>query len=395
MWDVVVVGARCAGASTAFLLARRGYKVLLIDRAKFPADTMSTLYIHQPGLRLLSQWGILDSVIASGCPRIETVSYQVLDVRLHGPMARLGSIDAAYAPRRRILDQILVDAAVTAGAEFMDECSLTGVSTEDGRVTGAKFRTKRNGETTEQTHLLVGADGLHSRVAELVGAPIKVEDPLMTCIYYSGWTGISSGFEMRERPGSWIATVPTHDGVTLVLTYFPQDEFASIRTDPLKAHLESTRLMAPDLFDQMTHGEQVVRLHGTGNQRNFFRTANGPGWVLVGDAGHHEDSITARGITNAFVQAELLSDVLRDDMADVDRVDAALGSFADRRDAALTERYRSTLETAKLQVQNSRISMLKAISQTPAMTDRYFALAAGIISMDEFLTPDLIDMLYE
>jgi flavin-dependent dehydrogenase len=152
--------------------------------------------------------------------------------------------------------------------------------------------------------------------------------------------------------------------------------------------------MTPDLFGEITDGEQVVKLQGTGDQRNFFRKAHGPGWVLVGDAGHHIDSITARGITNAFIQAELLSDTLGEDLADQDRVNSALSIFSERRYDMLIDGYRSTVETAKLQVQDSRLKMVRAISQVPALTERYFALVAGIISMDDFLTPELIKLLY-
>jgi len=393
MWDVIVVGARCAGAATAMLLARRGQRVLLVDRAKFPTDTMSTLYIHQPGVARLHRWNILDPVIASGCPRIVTATHQVQDVRLHGPITAVGEVDATFAPRRRVLDQILVDAAVEAGAEFASGCSLVDIVFESGRAIGARLRTENGTLVTEHARLIVGADGMRSRVAEAVKARTVVEDPRMTCIYYSGWTGIPGEFTMRERSGSWIATVPTHDGVTLVMTYFPRDRFAEIRADPLKAHLDALRGFAPDLADSMSGGDQVEKLVGTANQQNFFREAHGPGWVLVGDAGHHRDSITARGITNAFIQAELLDEELGDDFADSARVDAALSRFADRRDTAFMRCYRGTLESAKLHVNGPRLQILRAISEMPEQTERYFALTAGIISMADFMTPELIESL--
>jgi 2-polyprenyl-6-methoxyphenol hydroxylase-like FAD-dependent oxidoreductase len=395
MWDAVIVGARCAGASTALLLARQGHRVLLVDRATFPSDTMSTLYIHQPGVSMLDRWGILDSIIASGCPRLENVTYCVQDVLMHGPVATLGNIDATYAPRRQILDQILINAAVQAGAEFRAGCSLSAVLSENDRVAGVRLNSNNGGEIVEQTRLLVGADGMRSRVAELVHAPTVIEDPRLSCVYYTGWTRISCGLSIREQPGSSIGTVPTHDDVTLILTYFPQDSFTAIKSDPLRAHLDSIKATAPDLFDEVSGSEQAVRLHGTGDQRNFFRKAHGPGWVLVGDAGHHLDSITARGITNAFVQADMLSGEIKGDLANEQNVDAALSHFEARRHDAQIDGYRSTLETARLQVQNSRLKMLRAISQVPALTERYFALLAGMISMDEFLTPELVKLLYK
>jgi flavin-dependent dehydrogenase len=147
------------------------------------------------------------------------------------------------------------------------------------------------------------------------------------------------------------------------------------------------------LYDQLATSEQVVRLQGTGDQQNFFRQACGPGWALVGDSGHHEDSISARGITNAFIQAELLSEHVGGRLDSEQQLTAALSRFARQRDAALIDVYRSTLETARLQAPRSRVEMLREISLVPELTRRYFALAAGIISMDEFLTPELITLI--
>jgi 2-polyprenyl-6-methoxyphenol hydroxylase-like FAD-dependent oxidoreductase len=393
MWDAVVVGARCAGASAALLLAQRGHRVLLIDKATFPSDVMSTLYIHQPGVTLLGRFGVMKSVVESGCPRVEILTYRVDDVELRGPVPSLGPVDATYAPRRWILDQLLIDAAVRAGAEFIDGCALSGLKTENGRVTGVRLQMRNGAVLTEEARLIVGADGMRSAVARLTGAPFIVEDSLLSCVYYSGWTGLSCGFSIIQRTGNSIGTVPTHDGVTLILTYFPQAEFAAVKTDPMAAHRGCIREMAPDVYDEICAGEQAIRLHGTGYQPNFFRQAAGPGWVLIGDAGHHLDSITATGITNAFTQANLLGEALDCDLADQARVDSALARFDIERYDALIDGYHSTLASAKMQVQESRLAMLRAISQVPELTQRYFGLLAGIISTDEFLTPDLADLL--
>ena len=394
MWDAVVVGARCAGATTALLLARQGHRILLIDRARFPSDTMSTLFIHQPGISRLEHWGLLEAVIGSGCPRIHDATYMLQDVRLHGKVAELGNVDYALAPRRHILDQILINAAVDEGVEFAEECTLDELlSGDDGRIGGVRFRMPGGAVATEESRLTIGADGMRSRVARLADAGFTIDDPRMTCIYYSGWTGLEIGFEIRERPGRWLATIPTNDDVTLILTYFPQSEFAIVKDDPQASHLAAIRASAPDLYDQLATSEQVVRLQGTGDQQNFFRQACGPGWALVGDSGHHEDSISARGITNAFIQAELLSEHVGGRLDSEQQLTAALSRFARQRDAALIDVYRSTLETARLQAPRSRVEMLREISLVPELTRRYFALAAGIISMDEFLTPELITLI--
>ncbi|MEV7601393.1 FAD-dependent oxidoreductase [Kitasatospora sp. NPDC089797] len=385
-WDAVVVGARVAGAATALLLARSGRKVLLIDRAAFPSDTMSTLYIHQPGVARLSEWGVLPALLDSGCPVLDTIDYEVGGVRLASPAPELPGAPAAFAPRRAVLDQLLVDAAVKAGVEFVDRANLQELVHTDGRVTGVRFRTA-GGVRTEAARLVVGADGMRSKVAQLVGAPLEVSDPRASCVYYTGWAGISTGFGFHESPGNWIVRIPTHDDVTLISTYFPQDRFAEIRQDPFRHHLAAVRTTAPGLYQQLTEAEQVEPILGTGDQQNYFRRGHGPGWVLVGDAGHHLDTISARGITNGLLQAAFLAEEL------TDRVDdpAALARFTRRRDEELTEPYQSTLELARLTVTPARLRMLREIGESPELTARYFAVVAGMLGIDELFDDDGLD----
>ncbi len=115
-YDVIVVGARCAGSPTAMLLARRGHRVLVVDRSTFPSDTVSTHLVHPPGVAALQRWGLLDRVLATGCPPIDTYAFDFGAFTLSGAP---GTPEApvAYAPRRTVLDQVLVEAAAEAGAE--------------------------------------------------------------------------------------------------------------------------------------------------------------------------------------------------------------------------------------------------------------------------------------
>ncbi|MBD0695413.1 NAD(P)/FAD-dependent oxidoreductase [Streptomyces sp. CBMA123] len=389
-WDAVVVGARVAGAATALLLARSGHRVLLIDRAAFPSDTASTLYIHQPGVAKLAEWGVLPALLDSGCPALDTIGYEVGGVRLAGPAPVMPGAPAAFAPRRRVLDQLLVDAAVKAGVEFADRANLQELVHSDGRVTGVRFRTA-SGVRTEHARLVVGADGMRSRVARLVDAPVESGDPRASCVYYTGWTGLSTGFGFHESPGNWIVRIPTHDDLTLISTYFPQDRFTEIRQDPFRHHLAAVRATAPGLYQQLTEAEQVEPIIGTGDQQNYFRRGHGPGWVLVGDAGHHLDTISARGITNALLQAAFLAEELTVDPADPVRLDAALARFTRRRDEALTEPYQSTLELARLTVTPARLRMLREIAESPALTGRYFAVVAGMLGIDELFDDEDLD----
>ena len=140
MYDAIVVGARCAGSPTAMLLARRGYRVLLVDRATFPSDTLSTHFLHLSGTALLEQWGLLDTVRASGCPTLRELVFDIGSLRLVGPPQPAGEVDEMFCCRRTVLDQILVDAAVEAGAELRQGFTVDQLIEEDGRVVGISGR---------------------------------------------------------------------------------------------------------------------------------------------------------------------------------------------------------------------------------------------------------------
>src|SRR5258706_8851238 len=136
-YDVIIVGARCAGSPTAMLLARKGYRVLLVDRATFPSDTVSTHVVHPLGAAALARWGLIDRLTATGCPPIHTYTFDF------GPFTIAGSpgtpdAPVAYCARRTVLDKLLVDAASEAGAEVREEFTVEELVVDDGRVTGVR-----------------------------------------------------------------------------------------------------------------------------------------------------------------------------------------------------------------------------------------------------------------
>ncbi|SFS40556.1 FAD-dependent oxidoreductase [Saccharopolyspora flava] len=395
-FDAIVVGARCAGSPTAMLLARAGHRVLLLDRGEFPSDTISTHVIHQPGVAALARWGLLEQLRATGCPPLRHARYQVGDVRLAGCGRGVAGQRAGYAPRRFVLDDLLARAAVAAGAELREKCRVTGlVRDEDGRVVGVRGE-HRGVEFTERAALVVGADGMRSSVAAHAGAAFTTWDERLSCAYYSYWTGVPADLEIYEEPGSWVAATPTHGHATLVLTYFPQSRFRAVRADARRAHLQRVRDTAPELFERLQGGEQVERLRGSGDQQNFFREATGPGWVLVGDAGHHKDSITARGISDAFGQAESLARHISGELDSPSRLDAALGGFAAERDGALRPGYEATLSVARMVPPNEhRMALLRAIQRDEELTSIYFDAFAGATDITALYTPRLRELLAE
>lgn len=390
MFDVIVVGARCAGSPTAMLLARAGHRVLLLDRSERGTDTLSTHVIHQPGVAALARWGLLDRILATGCPPIDRVLYRVADIRLEGCSGGVDGHEAAYAPRRHLLDPLLADAAVEAGADYRTRCTVTGLlRDETGRVRGVRAR-HGGREFTEHARLVIGADGMRSTVAALCEAPKVQETPRLTCAYYSYWDHESERLELHERPGGWVAAVPTNDRTTLVLTYFPQSSFEDVRAGAEEAYLDQIRVTAPDVYETLHGRPRTERLRGTGHQENFFRQATGPGWVLVGDAGHHKDSITARGITDAFLQAESLTKHIGDALADGPRLDEALAAFARDRDILMAESYRAALSAARLEIHPKRLSLLRAVQSDPGLTSTYFDIFAGIRPATALYTPQLL-----
>lgn len=372
------------------LLARAGHRVLLLDRAAFGSDTLSTHLIHQPGVAALDRWGLLDQVRASGAPAIDQVTYAVDDIRLVGCSRGVDGRRAAYAPRRQVLDALLTEGAITAGVHYRERCAVTGLLRDAlGRVVGVEG-THRGRRFTERASLVIGADGMRSSVARLAGAKMITEHPRLTCAYYGYWQGLPARMHLWERPGSWVATVPTNGDATLVAAYFPQSDFDKVRTDAEAAFRARVRESAPAVHERIQGRSPLERLRGTGQQQNFVRRASGPGWALVGDAGHHKDSITARGISDAFAQVENLVSRVSGQLDDPALLDQGLHAYATRRDTALAESYDATLSTARLEVHPRRLALLRAVQEDRELTTTYFDVVAGIRPGVALLSPRLL-----
>ena len=191
MVDAIVVGARCAGAATAMLLARAGQDVLLVDRARFPSEIPHGHLIHRHGPQRLADWGLLDRVLATGCRPIASLSVDLGDFALVGRDLWVDGVPVALGPRRAALDRVLVEAAVEAGAEFRDGFVVDDLLFEDGRVVGVEGRSD-GGAVRERAHFVVGADGRDSRVAKRVEAPEYEVVPTVSVWYFSYWSGVPS-----------------------------------------------------------------------------------------------------------------------------------------------------------------------------------------------------------
>ncbi len=378
MYDVIVVGARCAGAATAQLLARAGRTVLLLDRAQFPSDTLSTHYIHQPGLARLDRWGLLGEVLATGAPLLTRFSFHAPGARLTGPAPALGSITGGCAPRRYALDHLLVQAAIRGGAEFRPRTNVVDLEWENGRVTGVRHATLQGPAILERAHLVIGADGRNSTVARLVRAPYLRQDPRLSRTYYSYWSGMpDQGLRTYGQQGTGTACVPTQDGATLIAVASSRTLPATVDGDRHRAYEQMLRQSSPELDEQLASARQEDRLYCCADQPNFFRQPHGPGWALVGDAAHTKDSINARGITDAFIQSEILVEQLDGPIEHTDQVEGALAKYALHLREEFTQAYEQALLTARLDIDRHRSHMIEN-QHDPAFIDRWFRSFAGI-----------------
>ena len=204
MYDVIIVGARVAGASTAMLLARRGLKVLVVDRATFPSDTLSTHQVQLPGVARLARWGVLDAVLAACTPLTRDVRFDQGDAVITGRYPAYQGVEAMCSPRRTLLDRVLVDAARAAGAEVRENFAVEEIL-GDRPVTGIRGREKGAPAITEQARLVIGADGKHSLVATAVGARTYRARPPRSMAFYTYWSDVpprdGSPAGSRKLPG--------------------------------------------------------------------------------------------------------------------------------------------------------------------------------------------------
>ena len=390
MYDAIVVGARCAGSPTAMLLARKGYQVLLVDRSTFPSDIMSTHFVKVPGVSRLERWGLLDRVAATNCPPITSIALDYGDFALRGfsPPAE-GVPSAAYCPRRTVLDKILVDAAVEAGVELREGFTVDEVLRDGDTVTGIRGHARGNGASvTEEARIIIGADGLHSVVARAVDAPRYQEVPALECGYYSYFSGVpAGGVEVYFRDRRIILVFPTNDDQICLVVGAPIDEFHAFRSD-IDGYFYRSLDLVPELAERVRGGRREERWVGTADLPNFFRKPYGPGWALVGDAGYHKDPAAGDGISDAFRDAELLTDAIDAGFSGRAPLDDALAAYEQQRNADSQGNYQITLQWASHQpLPPQQRAFLRAVASSPEETNRFFGVGAGVISREEFFSP--------
>jgi flavin-dependent dehydrogenase len=390
-FDAIVVGARCAGSPTAMLLARKGFRVLLVDRASFPSDTVSTHLIHPLGVEALSRWGLLGRLVATGCPPIHTYRFDFGPITISGSPGTETS-PVAYCPRRTVLDKLLVDAAAEAGAEVREGFTVEEILIENGRVAGIRGRSNDGGAKVERARVVVGADGMRSSVAAAVRPEHYDEKPPLLAAYYTYWSGLPTDgrFENYIRDRRGFAAMPTHEDLTVVIAGWPYSEFAENKTDVEGNYLKTIEL-APAFADRLRGARREARFAGMAVP-NYFRQPFGPGWALVGDAGYNKDFITAQGIMDAFHDAELCAAALDNALSEGRPFVEAMGEYQWARDARVKPMYDFTCQLATLEPPPPEMQQLiAAIHGKEKAMDAFARMNAGTLSPAEFFAPENIN----
>jgi 2-polyprenyl-6-methoxyphenol hydroxylase-like FAD-dependent oxidoreductase len=390
MYDAIVVGARCAGSSTAMLLARQGFKVLLVDRAPFPSDTISTHILWPHGAEILARWGLLQPLAATGAPPIcRSMTFDV------GPFALRGAIPDAndglggFCPRRTVLDALLVDAATRSGVEFRESFTVNGLVMADDAVVGLRGHENGARAVEERARIVIGADGVNSFVARAARAPEYDVRPVAACCYYSYFRDVAQDdIELYMRDHCAFGGAPTNDGLHLVMVNWPAADFPAVRAD-VEGHVWRTLEKAPDFLARVRDGRREERWYGTAGVPGYFRRPFGRGWALVGDAGYNRDPITAQGISDAFIDAERLAAALGAAVSGSAGFDELLAAHEVARNARVRPMYEFTSHLATLEPPPVEMrALFGALRGNQDATNAFLSAITGAIPLSDFLSND-------
>ena len=351
MYDAIVIGARCAGSPTAMLLARKGYRVLLLDKASFPSDTISTHVIWPRGAEALDRWGLLERLESTNTPAIGlNLTFDIGPIALKGGVRGANGGRGGLCPRRTVLDTILVRAAVESGAELRERFSVEELIREDGRVVAIRGRSGGGASVEERARIVIGADGAQSTVAKWVGAEEydRIE-PLVT-FFYSYYSGIDiDDIELYNGvPYQGAAYFPTNEGLTLVAGGWPSARFQEIRSD-IEGNVVRAHSQVPGMAERLAGAKREEKWYGTAGVPNVFRKPYGPGWALVGDAGYVRDPLTAQGISDGFIDAEGVTEAIDAAFGGRRPLEEGMAEHQRRRDERVQPMFQFTTQLARLE----------------------------------------------
>jgi 2-polyprenyl-6-methoxyphenol hydroxylase-like FAD-dependent oxidoreductase len=390
MYDAIIVGARCAGSSTAMLLARRGFKVLLVDRASFPSDTISTHILWPHGAEILARWGLLDTLAATGLPPIcRPMTFDVGPFALRGRIPDANDGRGGFCPRRTVLDSLLAQAAAGSGVEFRESFTVDELLVTGDTVGGVRGHGKGGAAVEERARVVIGADGVNSFVAGAVRAPEYERRPVAACCYYSYFSGISQDdIELYVREHCAFGGVPTSDGLHLVMVNWPARNFPAVRAD-IEGHVWRALERAPDFLARVREGRREEKWYGTAGVPGYFRKPYGRGWALVGDAGYNRDPMTAQGISDAFIDAEMIASALSTWLSGSGTFEPLMKDHETARNERVRPMYEFTSELATLEPPPPKLQALfGALRHNQDATDAFLSAITGAIPLPDFMSDE-------
>ena len=381
------------------LLARRGYRVLLVDKARFPSDTISTHQIQLSGIARLAKWGVLERLTETN---IEPTSRMTMDF---GPFALSGfpepidGVAVSYSPRRSVLDSILVEAGsgCDAGVELLQGFAVKETDRRRHGVVAASAAAMSTAEAVQaRARIVIGADGKHSFVARAVAAPEYNAHPALSLTYYAYFSGVpmDGGIEVYIRDRRAIIAAPTSDGQTMIAIQAPVAEFDTFRRD-IEVQFTNSLAQAPEFLARVQRGQRETRFEGTADVPNYFRKPYGPGWALVGDAGYMRDPAFGQGISDAWRDADELAFELDSAWRGAQSVENGLAVYQQRRDTAVAAMYGLVLQLAALEPPSpERAQLFAALAGNQRQTDRWFGVIMGSVSVEEFFSPENVAAIF-
>ena len=388
MYDAIIVGARCAGSPTAMLLARRGFKVLLLDRSTFPSDTTSTHILWPHGAEVLARWGLLHRLASTGVPPIcRRMRFDVGPFALHGAIPDANDGKGGFCPRRTVLDHLLLNAAVESSVEVREGFSVDQLLMTDGVVVGVRGRGRGEQPIEERARVVIGADGVNSFVARTVRAPEYDVRPVAACAYYSYFSGIrQDDIELYVRDHCAFGGAPTNDGLHLVMVNWPASDFPRVRAN-VEGHAWRALGGSPDFAARVRGGHREEKWYGTAGIPGYFRKPYGNGWALVGDASYCRDPITAQGISDAFIDAEMLTTALATWLSGEDTFETLLAAHESARNERVRPMYEFTTQLAALEAPPPEMrALFGALRGNQDATNAFLSAITGAIPLPDFMS---------
>ena len=411
MYDAIVIGGRVAGAPTAMLLARHGYRVLLVEKDQFPKNTLSTHFIWPRGVSYLKRWGLADRVLEQ-TPGFRRMEVSIEGISLQGSVpiddlkARFtalhgddhGVTDIYCGPRRYFLDTLLLQEARAAGVEVREQFSATAPLVEDGVVVGIHGQSSSGANVVERARLVIVANGRFSRFAEQLGSAVEDFREKSTFAYFSYFKGIAKDeLAIHKRGRFGTAIYPTMEDKHMVLVYGPTEWWQDFRRSAEANFHWIYDFCAPDVGELIRNrGVRSESFYAAGVMSAFKRQSVGPGWVLIGDAGSFKDQVTAMGISHAFRDAQLLTDHLHRAFSDGAPLGPALQAYAARRSADYDDYFNLVCQTAEMNVYTEQqLEMYDAMRGNQQQIDQMISCFGDTLPVAQFASEQNMKALFD